>query len=147
MVKQKKMWDWINREFEEWQKAYPEVEIPKNIRSKKKRDEWLNNVFLAKDGEELLISGGGRILLWLAYRQIDYPLKINTSWIKFIKYQEKRGRKDHILDAMKFQHREKKCRVKLLGNIMLKNNPDVILQDIDTDLTKKGGDSRNSSTC
>jgi hypothetical protein len=40
---------------------------------------------------------------------------------------------------MKFQHREKKCRVKLLGNIMLKNNPDVILQDIDTNLTKKGG--------
>jgi len=130
MNKQEKMWDWINKEFELWQKKYPEIEIPKKL-TKKKRKEWLDDVFLAKDGEKLSISGGGRVLLWLAYREIDYPLKINTSWTKFIEYQEKKGRKDHILDAMKFQHREKKCQIKLLGNKLLIKHPDAIIEDRD----------------
>jgi hypothetical protein len=59
-----------------------------------------------------------------------YPLDgVNTSWVKFIKYQEEKRRRDYILDAIKFQAREKILGIQLLKDPILGANPDSIIID------------------
>ena len=95
------------KKLEDWKRQYSELEVPKNIKSKKKRNEWVNEVYLAQEEGEVVISGGGRILLWLALMKMNHPLPgINRSWEEYISYLERKGRVNDLLEVLKFRHRE-----------------------------------------
>jgi len=122
--------NYIKIELEKWKKKYPEKEIPKKL-SKKQRKKWLEEVYLANEGKETVISGGGRILLWFALLgRREKPLaKRERSWKRHLLEMEKKGHIENYIEVLKFRHREKMLGTHLLRDVPKKNINDLIESD------------------
>jgi hypothetical protein len=103
-------------EFEQFKRNYQEKYIPKNL-SKKQKERWLSEVYIAKDGRKLMISGGGRLLLWWT--------EVQGGWNKSMKNAAKRGNAEQYNEILKFRWREK-----LLGLNLLKELPKKYIDSV-----------------
>ena len=89
----------IRLELQKWRNEYPFLTLPKD--TKKIKEEYLKNVYLAKDEKKIMISGGGRILLWFAIVQG------NRSWRKHLNKLKKSNNVANYLEVLKFRYRER----------------------------------------
>jgi hypothetical protein len=101
---------YIESELKKWREKYPQAYVPKNL-GKRKRSDWISEVYLAKDGKEIVISGGGRILLWLVL------LGKRPTWKKHLLELEQKNQLGHYIEALQFMEREKLLKTNLLKAI------------------------------
>jgi len=90
----------IEAELARWKRKYPQKTIPRGLKRKAK-EQWINEAYLVREGKKLIISGGGKILLFLLATTANSNMKTYISDI------EKRGYENQYLEVLKFQERAK----------------------------------------
>jgi hypothetical protein len=101
--------------------SYLEIIGLTNRNKTQKRKEIIEKLYLVRDNKgDLIISGGGRILLFLV---ADSGL----SWRQYLLKLLKKKRYDLYFEIKKFRHREKLFEINLLKHF--KKNPMLILKD------------------
>jgi len=121
--------------FEEYKESHIEKVIPNGL-SKEKRKKWLEDNWLGLEGEELIISGGGRVLLWLAYT--DGGLR------KHFEKQIKKRNWKNAFEVLQFIFREDLLGVKLERRIT-KENARRLINDGEIILNSEEVKARHSS--
>lgn len=123
--KRKKLLE-IGKEFSQWKKEYNVKCVPNNL-SKKKQKAWLIEVYLAKQGKEIMISGGGRVLLWLAVTNNGTIWRKDErgTWAAYLKHLIKKERWDKYLEVLKFRFREKLLGLDLINQV----EPDYLIEN------------------
>ncbi len=98
----------IEKNLSEWKKEHNSKTIPKNLLKKQQRA-WLNEVYLTKQDGELIISGGGRVLLWLAVTNNGkiYRLGERNNWKNYLDLLIQKKQWGNYFEVLKFRYREK----------------------------------------
>ncbi len=107
----------IQEEFQDWKNEYGYLEIihktsKKNkTRERKKRDKIIEETYLIKDHTgELIISGGGKVLLFMVLIE-------SKNWAKHEKMLLKAKRYTQHLEVKKFRYRQKMYNIDLLDKL------------------------------
>jgi len=102
--------------------------IPKNI-SEKEGKGMINDLYLIKDEKgKLIISGGGKILLWIVY--------IGGGWRKHLENLRKKRDYSHLLELLKFRFREKLYGINLIKRITKDNYMELIDNNIEGEILR-----------
>ncbi len=107
----------IEKRLETWKSIYFDKSIP--LLNKKEQKTWEYEAYLWRDhNNRLMISGGGRILLWLVYCE--------GGWKKHLAELIRRGHHDNYLESLKFRYREKVLGIDVLKKVNKANYQGLI---------------------
>lgn len=113
-----KFLDWTHR----WDE-YLKIKGLTNRNKTQKRREIIDELYLIKDNDgKLIISGGGRVLLFLV-------IDSGKSWKSYLKELLNKKNYDCYFEVKKYLHREKLYKIDLLKKLKKMEDPRLILEN------------------
>ena len=101
----------IQEKFEDWKEKYDNIlQIPPKIKNKDRKFLIEQTQLIRNEDGEILISGGGRVLLFIIK---DF----GKSFDKFLDDIKKRKNKGCYLEAIQFKHRENLFDIDLINKV------------------------------